>query len=159
MVKIGNFDSSTTQLKAWLKAVPFNVKGTAYIGNLCNTIRFGAGRCIDGKCIDTAPVSKVTRVNKAVSITIVNSWSATAPVTLLVRSDLLVYIRKVTCHVGVQARVLQFSFSMCGRILLFLCESRSVRPATPSCSLWSATESSGGHSIESAGSRACAIAA
>jgi hypothetical protein len=26
------------------------MKGTAYIGDLCNTIPFGAACCIDGKC-------------------------------------------------------------------------------------------------------------
>ena len=31
------------------KAVPFYVKGTAYIDNLCNTIRFGLAGTDDGK--------------------------------------------------------------------------------------------------------------
>ena len=31
------------------------MKGTACIGNLYNTIRFGAAGYINGKCVDTAP--------------------------------------------------------------------------------------------------------
>ena len=37
------------------------MKGTAYIGDLCNTIRFGAARCDDGKCIEAAPVTALDR--------------------------------------------------------------------------------------------------